>query len=531
LCPFRSTIEYDAIQAISTDIKKKDLRNALKELVNRGLLFWDKKRNKYDFHPIVRNYCYNQCTSKMKKEIHYRIRDYFSSKSKPKESNINSVKDISNLIEYFYYTIMVKDYTLAHYIFNDGIKIYLDAFGEYHLMIELLESFLSEGEEPVPSLDSDTEKAQVLNDLAFAYKQVGHLINAIKIYQQHNIIREKNNDLSSLSAGLGNLSRVLFDTGDFNAAIYNIKKKNKIAQQIGDKDDIALGHLELGRYLAYIGRFKESDNYLKKGGRWFNKSRNRNGKFITMLYQNIRFFLTNDYIKVLKKIEETNITIQEIINIRYRIRYDILIANIELFKLKKQSYQNENIEKDVKLLHNRLSNILKDCVEHNLTKFKIETLLLFAKLYNISFSIQRDEENDISIKFYESIPKKYYVKIKTNYEKFSTAQRKALNYSVEALHLSILYKYIIKEIDILIFISGLFKIINNHASVKFFINEAQLRSQQKIDIETGVYTMKKKDTSYQYNIVYAETKILFENMEGNHDLYHARFNFMFSENI
>jgi len=98
----------------------------------------------------------------------------------------------------------------------------------------------------------------------------------------------------------------------------------------------------------------------------------------------------------------------------------------------------------------------------------------------------------------------------------------SLYYSIKALYLSIQYKYILKETDILVFLSSFFKTIN-HDLASFFLNEAQLRSQQRIDIKAESY-VKKVRPQYTYNNVYLYTKSQLNMLEEKHAQYCTRFN-------
>ena len=404
LSAFRFSMDFKAIKVVSFYKNKEELQNALNEMTNRGILLRSELKNEngeinvtFNIHSIVRKYCYNQLSSTIKRQVHYQLQDYYSSIPIPEKKNVTSVQDITQIIEYYFHTIMVEDYSLAHRFYNDEIKSYLYKFGEYHLMIELLESLFPMGMGTLPFLDTEAAKAQVLNELALAYKQVGQLINAIKTYQQHNVIRKNNNEFFSLSIGLGNISRVLFDIGNFESAITSVKEKIEIAKQNGFEEDIALGQLELGRFFAYMGKFENSDEFLNNGTTWFNESRNENGSNLAMLYQNIRYLLNDDQINVLGRINEKDIFLENVKNIERRVRYRILIAVKKIYQLERNMDGGKKGKYEIMELKNLLNNILKDCINHNLNKFRIETLLLFSRLYWIRSKLKGYEENDTSV--------------------------------------------------------------------------------------------------------------------------------------
>jgi hypothetical protein len=50
---------------------------ALKDLEDRGLLWWDRSSNTYDLHPIIRAYAYEQLEDTDRVQANDRVRDHF----------------------------------------------------------------------------------------------------------------------------------------------------------------------------------------------------------------------------------------------------------------------------------------------------------------------------------------------------------------------------------------------------------------------------------------------------------------------
>src|SRR6185437_8928607 len=50
---------------------------ALKDLEDRGLLWWDRSSITYDLHPIIRAYAYEQLEAKDRVRANNRVRDHF----------------------------------------------------------------------------------------------------------------------------------------------------------------------------------------------------------------------------------------------------------------------------------------------------------------------------------------------------------------------------------------------------------------------------------------------------------------------
>jgi hypothetical protein len=76
---------------------------ALDELIDRGLLLFDKGRVRYDLHPVVRQYAYNRLTDKA--HVHARLTGYFAKLPAPDGDNIKSLDDLATVIEFYHHTV------------------------------------------------------------------------------------------------------------------------------------------------------------------------------------------------------------------------------------------------------------------------------------------------------------------------------------------------------------------------------------------------------------------------------------------
>jgi hypothetical protein len=116
LAAFRNPMDYDAIVIFNDFGSDENFNEALRELVDRGLLFRDEKSNKFDLHPIVRRYCYERLTNK--KSIHLVLIDYFAYLPAPEK--IESLDDLAPVIELYHHTVRAGKYDEAIvYIITD----------------------------------------------------------------------------------------------------------------------------------------------------------------------------------------------------------------------------------------------------------------------------------------------------------------------------------------------------------------------------------------------------------------------------
>lgn len=102
---FRSTTTYREILILNFFQREENFKGAIRELIERGLLQFDRDLGLYDLHPIIRKYAYNHLTNKV--EVHSRLRDHFLEISKQNNSvpdKQKSPEELASIIELYYHT-------------------------------------------------------------------------------------------------------------------------------------------------------------------------------------------------------------------------------------------------------------------------------------------------------------------------------------------------------------------------------------------------------------------------------------------
>jgi hypothetical protein len=97
---FRGTIKYEAFMILSEYEDEPKFEEGLKELIDFGLLLFNKDNKHFDLHPIVQRYAYEKLSDK--NTIHERLRNYFIDNLSIEE--VKSLEDINQLIEIYYHT-------------------------------------------------------------------------------------------------------------------------------------------------------------------------------------------------------------------------------------------------------------------------------------------------------------------------------------------------------------------------------------------------------------------------------------------
>ncbi len=298
LSAFRTPMEYNAIAIFNEFKSQEEFEDALIELVDRGLLLRDVESNKYDLHPIVRRYCYDRLMDK--KGVHTQLRDYFA--KVPEPERVESLNDLAPVIELYHHTVNSERYDEAMVLYGNRLSesLYFQ-FGAYQLDIDLLRAFFPDGEDKPPRLKEEGAQAWILNSLANSYSLSGQPKKAVPFYERQIAIRKKLGQKNNEAVGLGNLAVMAqVPLGDLKSAESNLQQMIDLCQEIKDKVWEAVGHQELGRLLAYRGKFEKSEKAFEKGLGVLTKENELQLQGIGWSYCAIRAILMLDGEEVLK---------------------------------------------------------------------------------------------------------------------------------------------------------------------------------------------------------------------------------------
>jgi tetratricopeptide (TPR) repeat protein len=297
IAAFRNPMNYESISIFNEFESKEKFKEALTELVERGILFSDDKTNKYDLHPIVRRYCYDRLLEKT--GVHSQLRDYFA-KVPPKEK-IESLDDLAPVIELYHHTVKSRKYEEAFDLFHDRIgELTYFQFGAYNLEIELLRALFPDGEEKPPKLKTESAQASTLNDLANSYSFAGQPRKAVPLFMVANEMTEKLGNIENLATGLGNLAYMCqIPLGELKSAESNLLRSVELFQETKHEFGEAIGHNELGRLLAYQGRFQKSEKEFAEALELFIKKNTQQSKGLVWAYRSLHALLLSDEKKAL----------------------------------------------------------------------------------------------------------------------------------------------------------------------------------------------------------------------------------------
>ncbi|MGB2696234.1 MAG: NB-ARC domain-containing protein, partial [Candidatus Zixiibacteriota bacterium] len=297
LSAFRNPMEYDSILIFNEFKNDQEFDKALIELQDRGLLLRDDKTNRYDFHPIVRRYCYDKLLDK--KGVHSQLRDYFA--KVPKPVKVESLDDLEPVIELYHHTVSSGKYDEAFRLFQERIAdpIYYQ-FGAYELSIDLLHAIFPDGEDKLPKLKKDSDQAWTLNELANSYALSGQSKKAVPLLERQIAIRENQGVKKGVAIGLCNLADDQMKIGDLDLASSNLQRLIEICIETEDEYYENVCHRELSKVFSYQGVFEESEKELEKSAKHWKKVDHIQAMCLDETYRVLRSLLISNTDQALK---------------------------------------------------------------------------------------------------------------------------------------------------------------------------------------------------------------------------------------
>ncbi|HMG74227.1 MAG TPA: TIR domain-containing protein [Pyrinomonadaceae bacterium] len=258
IAAFRSPMNYDALAIFNSLGSETRFQAALVDLQVRGLL-QRSGGHRYDLHPVVRQYCYKRLVGKTR--VHGRLRDYFARISEPDDNKVESIEDLTKVIELFHHTVFAGRYDEARELFRDRLhKPLYYRFAAAQTCVELLRSLFPRGEDHLPHLKDESAQMWTLGVLANAYSCVGSPTNALRTYRLASEIAEALEVKPSAAVYSEAIAEAgYFPLGMLAAAEENIRRSIALFCQIDDDLGEGVCRQNLGLLLAYRAEFDKAE--------------------------------------------------------------------------------------------------------------------------------------------------------------------------------------------------------------------------------------------------------------------------------
>jgi transcriptional regulator with XRE-family HTH domain len=284
IAAFRSKADFKMVKVISPFESGGELKRALRELIERGLLFFDREQVSFDLHPVVRQYMYARLQHKQ--EIHATLANYFQSASAidlPEKrteelkkigvlraisaasgiASPNSAESLTPIIEFYHHCIRAEQLDQAFDIYYRHLANQLHHYlGAYPIIIELLQVFL-DNEKALSKLES-RKQSWVLDTLANAYSASGYPEHAVQLLNDSIQIDRVLGEKERLATALWNLAVQQLVLGKLSASEQSLQECIATCKKIADAFDEAKAHQYFALLRSYQGFFEEASQRLQK---------------------------------------------------------------------------------------------------------------------------------------------------------------------------------------------------------------------------------------------------------------------------
>ena len=378
LAAFRSPMPYDALAALNNYTDSARFDQALDELEQRGLLFFDRQQARYDLHPVVRGYAYERLANKSR--VHTRLYDYFAALPPPEK--VQTLDDLLPVIELYHHTVRAGRYDQAFELFHDRLhdSLYY-RLGAYQMCIELLLALFPDGEAQPPRLIAEFAQGWILSALALAYSLAGQPHRAAPIFEAANIMAKKKDHKGNLAIGLGNLAYMAqVILGELSAAEHNLRHSVDLCREIKDEFEEAIAHRQLGQLLAYQGLFDQAGAEMELARASFEQLNAQQSEGIVWIYHALRALLMNTPDAALDAARRA----RELADVRHYER-DIIQAEWLLgAALVAQAEGVEDMRSPLAEAEAHLTEAITSCRKINLVELEPDILLTWAKWHRFS---------------------------------------------------------------------------------------------------------------------------------------------------
>ena len=207
---------------------KVQLDPALKDLEERGLLWWDRSSNSYDLHPIIRAYAYDRLESTEQVQANDRIRDHFQALPPEDLQRAASVEDLSKTITIFRALVGAGHLDEAISFWQTFKSVLMDDLGAYATIVELLTPIAKQG------------NISLSTDLAGAYNLLGQYEEAISLRVRRVADRLQHEDIFNVINALDGLSLYSENAGSYLIASRYLRLWAALAAEVDNRGDPGL---------------------------------------------------------------------------------------------------------------------------------------------------------------------------------------------------------------------------------------------------------------------------------------------------
>ncbi|MCB9452305.1 MAG: DUF4062 domain-containing protein [Anaerolineaceae bacterium] len=228
----------------------------LTELEERGLLRWDREKDTYDMHPVVRGTVFDELEGEAKTMTFERIRGHFEALPAEDVESAKTVADLTNTIAIYRALVGAGKWDEAARFFVNRLRDRLGYnIAAYYTIIELLTPLFSDGTDTLPHLSDPANQSNIVTSLAGMFYYIGRNDESLVLTGLNLKINIDNDDLGNLISGLLNYANSLCDDNQLALAQRVNETALALAQATDNQNQTSMSTLFL------LGIYRNTDQW------------------------------------------------------------------------------------------------------------------------------------------------------------------------------------------------------------------------------------------------------------------------------
>ncbi len=214
---------------------------ALKELEQRGLLYWDRDGNRYEMHPVVRAVAAETLEASDRAATFDQVRDHFESLPPDDLKTATELSHVTQSLEIYRCLVGAgKLDAAARFYRGDLANTLFHYLGAYSIMLELLRPLFRDDLNGLPCLASASDQSYILNALAIAYGQLGREEDAVDVLVRALQLELEEQNWEEAATGLRNLRPSYVDLGRRAAGVAALALARDLAEAAEVEDGLTM---------------------------------------------------------------------------------------------------------------------------------------------------------------------------------------------------------------------------------------------------------------------------------------------------
>ncbi len=265
---FSDAMDYETLKILSPSrpaatgedaAAEEAFRTALSELVERRLVHWDSQRERYDLHPVVRGFAFDQLEDDEKVSTCDLVRSHFESLPPEDPNEATELADLARTLEIYRLLIEAKRWDRAVDLFIGAVSnALLFSVASYPTVMELLRPLFRDGLECPPRLESKLAQSQVMQCLAIAMRSTGQPSGALPLLTGEIEIALNSRAWHILCLEVGELGRVSMQMNRPASAVAALELAYSLARATKNKEEESVLSLALMAHYTVTGQWQEA---------------------------------------------------------------------------------------------------------------------------------------------------------------------------------------------------------------------------------------------------------------------------------